>query len=246
MDAVIQDAKQLLRQEIWDLLEGQYATEPGVHGHIPPFVGAEEAAAQLGTHPAWHDAQAIKVNPDRAQVPVRVRALQAGKTVYMAVPSLATGRPFYLLDPQELPVGPEEAALHQVAATFTPTVAVQQMPPIDVVVCGSVVVNPAGVRIGKGAGYSDIELALLAEAGPITPHTVIATTVHRSQLVNRLLPEGRHDFRVDVIATPGELVACPPHGRPEGIVWEDLTPERISSIPVLHGHPARPSGRNPW
>lgn len=36
-------------------------------------------------------------------------------------------------------------------------------------------------RIGKGAGYGDIEVALLAEAGLSGPETTIYTTVHDLQ-----------------------------------------------------------------
>ena len=234
------DDKQLARQGIWDLLEHQHITEPGVHGHIPAFVGADQAADQLATHPAWRRAQAIKANPDRAQLPVRVRALRAGKTVYMAVPNLASDRPFYLLDPAELPMAPEQAALHQVAATFAPTVTVADMPHIDLVVCGSVAVNTAGVRLGKGAGYSDIEIALLIEAGHISSHTVLATTVHLAQLIDGPLPETSHDFRLDVIATPAQIIECPPSNRPTGVIWDHLTQDKIDAIPTLANHPNRP------
>jgi 5-formyltetrahydrofolate cyclo-ligase len=47
--------------------------------------------------------------------------------------------------------------------------AVADMRPVDIVVCGSVAVNRQGARLGKGAGYSDIEVALLQEAGLIGP-----------------------------------------------------------------------------
>lgn len=234
------DAKQLARKRMWDLLERHHVTEPGVHGHIPDFVGADQAAERLATHPAWPSALAIKANPDRAQLPVRVRALHAGKTVYMAVPNLASPRPFYLLDPSRLPVPPEQAAIHQVAATFAPTIAIADMPPIDLVVCGSVAVTTVGARLGKGRGYSDIEVALLIEAGLIGPHTVIATTVHETQIVNGPLPETTHDFRVDVIATPIRVIDCPPSRRPPGVDWEHLTAEEIDAIPALANHPARP------
>lgn len=233
------DAKQLARQRMWDLLEHHHITEPGVHGHIPAFVGADQAADRLATHPAWSRARAIKANPDRAQLPVRVLALRAGKTVYMAVPNLASPQPFYVLDPSRLPVPPEQAAIHRVAATFAPTVKVADMPPIDLVVCGSVAANAAGVRLDKGAGYSDIEIALLIEAGLVGPHTVIATTVHQTQIVDGLLPESSHDFRVDVIATPTHVIECPPSRRPAGVVWEHLTAEKIDAIPALANHPAR-------
>ena len=52
---------------------------------------------------------------------------------------------------------------------------------VDLVVCGSVAVNERGARLGKGAGYSDIEVGLLAEAGLIGERTTIATTVHELQ-----------------------------------------------------------------
>ena len=56
--------------------------------------------------------------------------------------------------------------------------------------------------LGKGAGYSDIEVALLAEAGLISERTMIATTVHDLQVLDEDLPEQVHDFRVDLIVTP--------------------------------------------
>lgn len=37
--------------------------------------------------------------------------------------------------------------------------------PFDVIVCGSVAVNQQGVRLGKGAGYSDIEVAHMTTSG---------------------------------------------------------------------------------
>ncbi len=110
----------------------------------------------------------MKAVPDRAQYPVRVRALRAGKLLYMAVPRLAQARPFYVLDPGKLTVGPEQAADTATAARLAPTADVAVMRPVDLVVCGSVAVNRAGARLGKGAGYSDIEMAILAEAGLLT------------------------------------------------------------------------------
>ena len=46
-------------------------------------------------------------------------------------------------------------------------------------VCGSsVAVNRQGARVGKGGGFSDLEFALLVEAGLIGTNTIVATTVH--------------------------------------------------------------------
>nr|WP_308416631.1 5-formyltetrahydrofolate cyclo-ligase [Streptomyces sp. AJS327] len=43
------------------------------------------------------------------------------------------------------------------------------------VAVGSVAMNRAGVRVGKAAGYSDLEFAFLMEAGLISPRTVAVT-----------------------------------------------------------------------
>ncbi|WP_242900760.1 5-formyltetrahydrofolate cyclo-ligase [Actinomadura terrae] len=227
-------AKRLVRERIWDLLEQRDAVpEPGVHGHIPDFHGAVAAAERLAGLPTWQAAQVVKAVPDQAQHPVRTHALFTGKLLYMAVPRLADPLPFYLLDPETLPVPPAEAATARTAAKVARKVAVEEMRPVDVVVCGSVAVNRAGARLGKGAGYSDIEVALLCEAGLVTPRTTIVTTVHPLQVVDEPLPEEEHDFRVDLIVTPDEVIPCGPSRRPSGLLWNSLTAEKIASIPLL-------------
>lgn len=45
------------------------------------------------------------------------------------------------------------------------------MRPVDLIVCGTVAVNRRGVRVGKGGGYSDLEFALLVEAGLMIDET---------------------------------------------------------------------------
>lgn len=156
--SAIQSSKHAIRKRVWDLLEARSAVrDPDVHGRIPDFIGSAQAAEQLASVPAWKAAQVVKAVPDKAQLPVRARALSDGKLVYMAVPKLAELRPFYLLDPAHLTRPPDEAASSRVAATDAPTVPISQLRPIDLVVCGSVAVNRHGQRIGKGAGYSDLE-----------------------------------------------------------------------------------------
>jgi len=107
------------------------------------------------------------------------------------------------------------------------------MRPVDLVICGSVAVNRQGTRLGKGAGYSDIEVALLQEAGLISPDTAIATTVHRLPVVGEPLPETTHYFIVDLIVTPDEVIACSPQRRPADLDWTHLTAAQIAAIPGL-------------
>jgi 5-formyltetrahydrofolate cyclo-ligase len=233
-DIAADQAKQSVRERIWELLEREDAVpELGVHGRIPNFKGADAAAERLATLPAWQAARVVKAVPDRAQLPVRQRALQDGKLVYMAVPKLADVLPFYLIDLRQLGVSSDEAASKEAAAKLAPRVGVDQMPPVDLVICGSVAVNRAGVRLGKGAGYSDIELALLQEAKLIGSQTTIVTTVHSLQVVDEELPETAHDYSVDMIVTPEEIIQCGSPRRPQGLVWDHLEPEKIAAIPVL-------------
>ena len=119
------------------------------------------------------------------------------------------------------------------AATVAPRVDVADLQPVDMVVVGSVAVNRAGVRIGKGAGYSDLEFAFLMEAGLISDRTVVVSTVHSLQVLDEELPATDHDFGVDLIVTPDEVISCPSPHRPTGLVWEHLDSAKIASIPVL-------------
>ena len=152
----------------------------------------------------------------------------------MAVPMLADELPFYLLDPRRIAVTAAEAASTDDGGRGRAgRSASRRCSRVDIVVCGSVAVNRDGARLGKGAGYSDIEVALLQEAGLISPTTVIVTTVHPIQVVDEPLPETEHDFSVDLIVTPDEVIECGPPRRPSGLYWDPLTEDKIAVIPVL-------------
>jgi 5-formyltetrahydrofolate cyclo-ligase len=76
----------------------------------------------------------------------------------------------------------------------------------------------------------------------LRPETTIVTTVHTLQVVDESLPETGHDFSVDLIVTPEEVIKCDPPRRPSGVVWEDLDREKIASIPVLATRAAQRGG----
>jgi 5-formyltetrahydrofolate cyclo-ligase len=238
----IGEAKQAVRERVWTDLERAGAADPGARGYIPAFAGAQQAAARMAAVRAWQQARVLKVVPDRAQLPVRVLALEQGKLVYMAAPRLATPQPFYVLDPQALTVPPAQAAEPEIAARSASMAGTSDMLPVDLVVVGSVAVNAHGARLGKGAGYSDIEMALLTEAGLLTDRTVIATTVHEIQVLDEVIPEAAHDFRVDLIATPERIIWCDGPKRPRGLDWKSLRPEQIAAIPALQRAQQRSHG----
>jgi len=197
VSAGIDEAKQAIRRRVWDLLVAEHVVERGVHGYIPAFVGAEAAADRLAGLAEWRSAQVVKAVPDRAQQPVRERALRDGKLLYVAVPKLAAELPFFVLDPAGLAAAPAEAAAREHAARHARKVAVEDMRRVDVVV------------------------------------TVIVTTVHPLQVVDDVVPETEHDFSVDLIVTPDEVIECEPPRRPTGLYWNNLTAAKIAAIPVL-------------
>jgi 5-formyltetrahydrofolate cyclo-ligase len=219
------DRKQEIRERIWALLQREDAARfPGARGRIPNFRGAEQAAARLAERPEWRAARVVKANPDAPQLPVRRRARKDGKTLYMAVPRLAEQKPF-------------------VAVRGDPTIkrglaegrhlGLDDLEPVELIVCGTVAVNRQGARVGKGGGFSDLEFALLVEHGLVGADTTIATTVHDLQVVDEKLPETAHDFRVDLIVTPTRALRTRRRPRPSGLLWDHLDVEKRAAIPVL-------------
>lgn len=229
----LDDEKNAVRGRVWSALIEARVSTPDARGYIPDFVGSDRAAELLATTAPWQRAITVKANPDTAQLPVRARALAEGKLLYMAVPKIATAKPFYLIDPTESAMAPAEAASSRVAATSSPRVGTEDMRPINLVVCGTVAVNRQGVRLGKGAGYSDIEVALLIEDGLVNDDTIIVTTVHSMQVVDEPLPEAEHDFRVDLIVTEKDVIRCPRAPRPKGLIWPSMPADKVAAIPVL-------------
>ena len=214
-----------MREHVWATLEREGAARfPGARGRIPNFIGAEVAAERLAEREEWRRANVVKANPDAPQLPIRRRALAEGKLVYMAVPRLREERPFVRLR--------SEATIKGAMREGRPA-AIDELERVDLVVCGSVALNRAGARVGKGGGYSDLELALLIEAGLVDDRTAIVTTVHPLQLLDEELPETEHDFRVELVVTPEENVETGAHKRPPGVLWHHLDEQKIATVPPL-------------
>ncbi|MFD1511812.1 5-formyltetrahydrofolate cyclo-ligase [Halomarina rubra] len=226
--------KQDIRERIWDALEAEgiarFPFPP--HGRIPNFDGAKEAAERLAALPQWEAATAIKANPDAPQLPVRRAALDAGKTVYMAVPRLRDEECFVELDPAEL-TDTDAAATVSGMDDHGVQVGPDALPHVDLVVSGSVAVTETGDRIGKGEGYSDLEFAVLRELGLVDETTTVVTTVHERQVVDEAFETADHDVPMDVVVTPERTVRTGATGRPDGVDWDALDEERIEEIPVL-------------
>lgn len=220
------------REWVWGRLREAHAARfpfP-IRGRIPNFAGADEAAVRLLSHPAFASARCVKVNPDSPQRAVRKGLLERGIRVVVPTPRLKGG--FYLLDPEAIP--PEhhwDAASMQMGGQFGQAIALEQLPPIDLVVMGSVAVTRDGARLGKGHGYADLEYALLRTLG--NPPVPVATTVHPLQLLAGF-PMLAHDVRVSIIGTPDELIEVLPAPTTNGgIDWDALPPDAFAEMPVL-------------
>ena len=221
-----------VRRHVWDTLERErLARSPfPPHGRIPNFADARLAAGRLFDAPEWVGIRAIKVNPDSPQKWVRLRALELGIRVYVPTPKLAGG--FHLLDPGA--IAPEhfaDAATLKSMDRFSRVVNLDGLPQLDAIVTGCTAVTAAGKRCGKGAGYSDIEYAILLELGhrPVP----VATTVHDVQVVGDF-PVEENDMPLAVICTPTRtLRIAEVLTEPSGIDWARLAPETIEAMPPL-------------
>lgn len=228
--------KQALRERVWDRLEasGEARFPFPPHGRIPNFDGAKAAADHLADAPEWAAADAVKANPDSPQRPVRRRALDAGKTVYMAVPRLREAACFLELDPDRIG-DHDRATTISGSSELGEQVTPDAVPEIDLIVSGSVAVTEDGARVGKGEGYSDLEYAVLRELGLVDGDTPVATTVHESQVVADDVPVEAHDVPMDLVVTPERAIRPDPAEKPAGLDWSKLSEERIEEIPVLKG-----------
>lgn len=230
--------KDAVRAEIWRTLETTGTAVGPAWSVIPNFVGADVAAWRLAQTEEWKRARTVKTNPDAPQIPIRLRALYEGKTVYAPVPYLTKSFPYLRIDPKrmiEKGISFELAATSQGFVEYGEAIEFEQIEPLDFCVVGSVAVGRKGGRTGKGAGFADLETAIFRELGIVTDTTPMATTIHSSQLVDdtRVVIEA-HDTPLDLIATESELIRTGHHGRrPDGVDWARVQPDQFESIPFL-------------
>lgn len=127
----------------------------------------------------------IKVNLDRAQEPVKLEVIKAGKNLYVP-PFKETGSTALftkVLCPTDADLntqknivrlrGPEESR---------EDIGIDTDIKLDILVVGSCAVSKKGQRIGKGNGYVDLDFGLLAQLGVLTDKTLVVTTVHEIQV----------------------------------------------------------------
>lgn len=232
------EGKDAVRSEVWHSLETTGTSVGPAWSLIPNFVGADVAAWRLAQTDEWKRARTVKTNPDAPQIPIRLRALYEGKTVYAPVPYLTKSFPYLRIDPKKMiekGISFEMAATSQGFVEHGEALQFEDVEPLDFCVVGSVAVSRQGGRTGKGAGFADLETAIFRELGIVSDTTPVATTVHSSQLVDesRVVIEA-HDTPLDLVATEAELIRTNHTGqRPGGVDWSRVRSDQFESIPFL-------------
>lgn len=230
--------KDALRERVWSALEAAGAVDGDPRGGIPDFDGADRAADVLAEQDFWRDAAVVKCTPDACQAPIRLRALQENKLLYMAYPQIKVYPCFIELTAAgiaEQGVSLDEASTMDGAIAYGRPVPFEEMRHIDLVNVGSVAVTIAGGRTGKGAGFADIELALLRDAGVVDSSTVIASTVHPLSIVpDEDLPMTPTDSTIDWVVTEERAYrTTSPRVEVQGIDWDLVQPDQLQTIPIL-------------
>ena len=228
------DLKAKLREEVWRRMERyEIATAPRpCYGKIPSFLGSRVAAMKLVRRSFFREAEVIYSTPDLPQRHVREAALQAGKTLIMATPFFRGG--FLVVDGTNVPKRRwSYAATLRGAAIYGRRVRLPEGLKIDVFLVGSVAVDEKGGRLGRGDGLHDLEYAVLRELRLVDDETIVATTVHDVQIVERI-PMLYHDVPVDYIATPRRIIKAESyHRKPRGVFWDLVDSELMNRMPIL-------------
>jgi 5-formyltetrahydrofolate cyclo-ligase len=241
--------KDEVRADVWNRLDSDGFAMGPTWSHIPNFVGADMAAWHLAQTADWKSAKTVKCNPDPPQIPIRLRALYEGKTLYAPVPYLTKEFPYLRIDPMKIA---EKGVSFELAATSEgymmhgERIGFEEVEPLDFCVVGSVAVSRQGGRTGKGAGFADLETGIFRALGLITLETPMATTIHSSQLVEDqrvfMMP---HDSPLDFVATENELIVTGNKSpRPKGVNWDAVLPDQFETIPFLSSLRQKLEARN--
>ncbi len=230
--------KDILRSEVWSLLEERSVSIGPTWSRIPNFIGADKAAQRLAELQIWKTSTIVKSNPDSPHIPVRLRALEDGKLVYVPVPELVKDYPFIELDPNILQrngIPYEEVAPIEGAMEHGRKVGFQDMKPFDLAVVGCVAVSRNGGRTGKGGGFADLEMGIFREIGLVNADTPIVTTIHSLQIKeDELIIMDAHDTPLDWIITPDEVIETQTLiAQPEGVNWDTIQSDQYENIPFL-------------
>ena len=146
----------------------------------------------------------------------------------MAVPRLRDLHPFRVLNPKRLSKqATREAATIKGALRHGRVVALDELPEVDFVLCGSVAVNLSGARVGKGGGFSRPRVRDADRGQPDRRAHHCCDDRHPIQIVREHLMMTDHDLPVDLVATPRAVIEVErQYERPRGSSGTTCSPRR--------------------
>jgi 5-formyltetrahydrofolate cyclo-ligase len=241
LENVMDDSrKNQLREQIWKKLRQVAYPDSRFHWDfrefVPDFQGSELCAEMIRDTEAYRNAEIIFVAPDNSLQSVRRAVLADRKTLLVA--SYAIRRGFFILEPGDVQRGKEAwAASLDGLERFGSEISlsdIQDLGQVDMMITGISLVTEKGTRWGKGHGFFDLEWAMFREIGVVDQDTPIVAVGHDCQVIDSELEPSPVDTVADWIVTPKGIRRVPrTYPKPEGIVWDFLTPELLTRIPPL-------------
>lgn len=250
----VADVQRVVREKVWTSLRAVARPDSRFHfdfgSFIADFEGSEHCAETLREFESWLGSDLLFITPDNSTEAVRRAALADGKRFLMTTYGIRRG--FLLLDPEEVPTTEiSYAATLDGMDVFARPVSLEEvgrLGRVGLLVTGGSAVNLAGLRIGKGHGYFDLEWALLSEVSAVDGTSEIVDVVHDCQVVDVEVTAAEHDVRVDWIVTPTRSIRVEGFRRPLGrVIWDLVAGTEFELIPPVtelaalrHGEGVRP------
>jgi 5-formyltetrahydrofolate cyclo-ligase len=232
--------KNIVRSDIWEKLLLVAYPDSRFHfdfsSFIADFQGSAEAQARLTALDSYRHAQVIFITPDNCLEGLRWQALQDGKR--LLVTSYAIKRGFFDLDPAKIASADYHYAatldgMERVGKRLT-LAELHAFRTVDLLVTGAAATSLEGVRSGKGHGFFDLEWAIFYELGMVTPGTPVVSFVHDCQVVDIPIEASAFDTVCDLIVTPTRVLPVAKPQKPTaGILWDQLQPDMLATIPPL-------------
>ena len=203
---------------------------------VPDFAGSDRARARLISHPAVESAGVAFVAPDNSLTDLIPLLLERGTRVL--VPTYGMRRGIVLLDPAVVPRTDRAfASTLDGLERFGRRLDVNDLRAIeqvDVVITGAIAFTTAGIHVGSGTAYLDLEWGILATLGLVGDRTPVLGIAHDVQVVDTPIEAKPLDVTVDAVATPTRLVDTSSHPRrPAGINSARVTTDQLDEIAYL-------------
>ncbi|XP_001607418.1 methenyltetrahydrofolate synthase domain-containing protein [Nasonia vitripennis] len=230
--------KQDFRKKVWCHMAEKRLSNSfrSLCSRTPFFKRATEATKRLCELEELKKSKLLMISPDKFVI---LLPLKKEKEILIPTPRLFNGLFSHIKNAAGLP---EEESKNVITrnnikqiespVNFDTTTDLK----VDMLILGSVCVNRAGYRIGDGAGFADLEYAILSKMKAVNEKTTVVTLVHDCQILDDLPNElfEPHDVPVDIIITPTQTIFVNPRlPKPTEIIWPAISKRRLAGMPVL-------------